>query len=89
MKIYVVVKDDHGYLGYGRDIGSGFEIESVHKSYEDAWFSIHGKYKNLNNIMNPDELKTIYPLVGWFRYFDENNDHAYEISIYEKEIEES
>lgn len=84
MKVYITTKEDHGYLGYGPEIGCGVDIESVHKTYEDALFNLHEKYGNLFSVENPEafgeNIKSIY------RYFDKCDEHAYEFWIYEKEL---
>lgn len=87
MKVYVILKEDHGYLGYGRDIGSGSEVESVHKSLEDAWYHLQGTYKNLSQILTPEECRECEKrLKAYFRWFNETDNHAYEFTIFEEEL---
>ena len=86
MKIYIIVKEDHGYLGYGRDIGTWDKIESVHKTFEDAYRHIQRNYRNVTEsslLSSSDDLG----IVGEYRWFaDGIDDHVYEFVIYEKEL---
>lgn len=83
MKVYIILKEDHGYLGYGRDIGNGAIIESVHKTYDDAYKYIIENYRNtIESSFFPDN-----GLIEVLRYFaDGMDDHVYEFHIYEKEL---
>ena len=85
MKIYIILREDHGYLGYGRDIGGGATIESVHKSFDDAYWHIQGNYKNVTETSMLDPIPE--EIVGMYRWFaDGEDDHVYEFTIYEKEL---
>jgi len=85
MKIYIVLKEDHGYLGYGRDIGCGSTIESIHRSFDDAFRHIQGNYKNMTETSMLDPIPD--EIVGMYRWFaDGTDEHVYEFTIYEKEL---
>ena len=84
MTIYVVTKEDHGYLGYGPEIGCGVDIESVHRTYMDALVQLRETYGNLSSIEDPEAYGE--NIKGIYRYFDESSEHAYEFWIYEKEL---
>ena len=87
MKVYIIIKDDYGYLdrylGYGRETGSRPEVESVYKSFKDALCHLHETYKTLQvcEYANP-----FYGVKGKYRYYDKNDEHVYEFSIIEKEL---
>lgn len=87
MKVYVILKEDYGYLGHGRDIGSGSEVESVHKSLEDALYHLHGTYEDLRQILTPEECRECEErLKAYFRWYDVFDQHEYEFTIFEEEL---
>lgn len=87
MKIYIILKEDHGYLGYGRDIGNGAEIESIHKSLDNAIQHIKDNYKNPRFEPGLIDLDYQNGILGIYRWFNEDKDqHVYLLTIYEKEL---
>ena len=84
MKIFIILREDHGYLGYGTEIGAGTDIESVHRSFDDAVKHLREKYENLYKV--PIGEMCFEEPIGIYRYFDEETEHAFEFPIYEEEL---
>lgn len=85
MKIYIILKEDYGYLGYGPEIGAGTDIESVHISLNDAEKHLLEKYENLYKVPD-DKMYWKEPVKCIYRYFDKETEHAFEFPIYEEEL---
>ena len=90
MKIYIILREDHGYLGYGPEIGTGTDIESVHTSLNDAEKHLIEKYENLYKVhmeaYDADEMYRGNTVKCIYTYFDEETEHAFEFPIYEEEL---
>lgn len=90
MKVYVVTIEDQGHLVLGLDCSSCYDVESVHRSFEDALLHLEKKYEPLIQLcMNSDLISDhLYKddIKGRYQYFDYENLHVYEITIFEKEL---
>lgn len=84
MKVYITLKEDHGYLGYFAGVSSNVEIESVYESYDEALSHLFKTYEHVRKIRLEEAVAG--DLKAVFRYFDERDEHEYDFVIYEKEL---